>query len=71
MRTCFVAALLAVLAFAALGLSAATPASAQDYCYYSTAEQLWVCPAPYAARGYARRDRCYKRKGRWICRAYR
>jgi len=65
MRTCLVAASVAALALA-LGLSASTPAAAQPYCYYSSADQLWVCPPVYSGRSYARR--CWKRYGRWVCR---
>jgi hypothetical protein len=71
MRTCLVVASVAALALA-LGLSASTPAAAQDYCYYSTADQLWVCPPPrpaYVGRSYARR--CWTRNGRRVCRIYR
>ena len=71
MRTCFVAALLAISAFAMLALTAATPAAAQPYCYYSTADQFWVCPpaarpGAYYPRRYA--QRCWRRHGRWVCR---
>ena len=71
MRTCLIAALLAVLAFATFALSASGPAGAQDYCYYSSAEQLWVCPPPraYVGRSYARR--CWIRNGRRVCRVNR
>ena len=66
--------LFAVLAFGALSLS--TAAAQQPGCYYSTADQLWVCPpqARYAApygRGYATRADCRVRYGRWVCRPYR